>query len=87
VEVQKAIEAARKIWANSAKFLEEFTVVELAAIALSQNPTVASLRLLLTAWHTEVWSDDHRITSGMDILVSEGLITSERKNQILINPS
>ena len=74
---------ARKIWDTSADFIAEFTLEELAAVQLSTNATIAALRLILAAWRAPVWSDDPRIQLGLATMVSENLITTERRDAIL----
>jgi hypothetical protein len=74
---------ARKVWDNSALFLQSFTLPEMAAISLSTDPTIAAMRLLLTAWAGEVWSDDPRIVLGFDALKSTGIISDARAAEIL----
>lgn len=82
-----AVRAARKIWTDAGAFLQEFTLEEIAAIELSTNPTVAALRLILTSWSGEVWSDDPlgggRVMTGLNALVSAGIITEQRKTEVL----
>lgn len=73
----------RKIWKNSAEFLSDFELTELAQIELSTDPTIAALRLILASWSGEVWGDDPRIQLGINKLVELGIITEERKGIIL----
>lgn len=79
---ENAILAARKIWPNAAAFLGEFSMPALAAISLSLDPTIAALRLLLTSWPSDIWSDDPRIISGLAALVDVGIIDQDRITQI-----
>jgi hypothetical protein len=74
---------ARKSWDNSSMFVQEFTLTEMAAISLSQDTTVAALRLLLSTWFGEVWSDDPRVQSGLSALISSGIINETRRDEIL----
>ena len=74
---------ARKTWPNAAAFLNEFTMPELAAIELSTDPTIAALRLLLASWPADVWSDDPRIIMGLDALETAGIISAERRAEIV----
>ena len=74
---------ARKSWENSSMFIQEFTLTEMAAISLSQDPTVAALRLLLSTWFGEVWSDDPRVQSGLSALINSGIINEVRRDEIL----
>jgi hypothetical protein len=73
----------RKSWDNSSMFIQEFTLTEMAAISLSQDTTVAALRLLLSTWFGEVWSDDPRVQSGLSALISSGIINEARRDEIL----
>lgn len=75
--------AARKVWKTSGDYLTEFTFEEMAAISLSQNPTIAALRLLLASWAGEVWSDDPRVLTGIQALITQGIITQARADEIL----
>lgn len=81
-EEEKAADA-RKVWTTASDYLLEFTFEEMVQISLSTNPTIAGLRLLLTVWIGEVWSDDVRVLSGLDALEATGIITSERRQAIL----
>ncbi len=74
---------ARKSWDNSSMFVQEFTLTEMAAISLSQDTTVAALRLLLSTWFGEVWSDDPRVQSGLLALINSGIINEARRDEIL----
>lgn len=74
---------ARKVWDNSSMFIQEFTLTEMAAISLSQDPTVAALRLLLSTWFGEVWSEDPRVQSGLSALINSGIINEARRDEIL----
>lgn len=74
---------ARKVWPNASAFLGEFTMPELAAIELSTDPTIAALRLLLASWPADVWSDDPRIIMGLDALETAGIISAERRAEIV----
>lgn len=72
-----------KIWPDTEHFLAEFTPPEMAGIGLSVDPTVAGLRFLLSGWRSAVHSDDPRVSQGLDALVSAGIISEERRGQIL----
>ena len=80
---QEQAAAARKVWPTSADYLIEFTFQEMAAISLSQDFTIAALRLLMASWAGEVWSDDQRVQTGLQALVATGIITQERADEIL----
>jgi hypothetical protein len=56
---------------------------EMAAIALSTDPTIAALRLLLSGWFSEVRSNDSRVMMGLNALESNGILTAARLNLIL----
>jgi len=72
-----------KIWANAQGFMAEFTDEEKAGIALSTDPTVAALRLELSTWFSEVYSNDVRVVTGLDKLVELDIITEARKEEIV----
>jgi hypothetical protein len=75
--------AARKVWATVADFWGEFTAFEQILII---DSTEASIRLLLEAlrmWRGEVWSDDLRVTGGLDALVAANIISLQRRQEIL----
>ena len=72
-----------KVWQNVEYFLSEFTMEEMSAIALSTNPTIAALRLLLSGWFSEVRSNDPRVMTGLNALESNGILTAERISVIL----
>lgn len=78
---------ARKVWPNSAAFLMEFMpggdLSKVAAIQNTTNAKIAALRLLLSVWPQEVWSDDPRIQLGMAELAKVGIITEQEKESIL----
>lgn len=73
----------RKRWEDAAHFIGEFTMAELAATELSTDPTIAALRLILSVWPKDVWSDDLRILAGLGQMVTLGILTEERKAAIL----
>lgn len=75
--------AARKVWASRVEFWNEFTMQEKIDIAASTNSVVRFFFAELTIWNGEVWSDDPRVQSGLDLLVSENIIASQRKQEIL----
>jgi hypothetical protein len=55
----------------------------MAAISLSVNPVIASLRLLLSAWRSQILATDERVITGINALVSDEIISNERGNEIL----
>lgn len=75
--------ASRKIWTDSAAFLAEFSMEQIAAISLSTDPTIAALRLFMAAWKGEVWSDDPRVVAGLDACLSASIITQEQRAAIV----
>lgn len=72
-----------KTWPNVQAFMAEFTMQEKAAIALSSDATIAALRLELTTWFSQVLSNDQRVQMGLDKLVELGIITEQRKQEII----
>lgn len=75
--------AAPKRWPDTEHFLAEFTLEEMAGISLSTDSTVAALRFMLSGWRSAVHADDHRVIQGLDALVANGIISAERKAEIL----
>lgn len=75
--------ATAPIWPNVQSFMAAFTMPEKAAIELSTDTTIAALRLELTTWLTEVHPTDPRVIAGLDKLVELGILTSERRSEIL----
>lgn len=63
-------------------FLERFTPEEQAAIEGSDNLQVRIVKTQLTA-ASEVIADDPRTVAGMQALVDAGIITGERRDEIL----
>lgn len=76
-------EELRQIW-TSYQFLTRFTGLEREAIRTEAktNSNVADFLMLATAAQVII-SDDPITVAGMGYLVSIGLITEQRKNQIL----
>lgn len=74
--------ALAKKWENVQTFMAEFTMQEKAQIAISQDPTVAALRLELTTWLSEVHADDSRVVAGLNKLVELGIISEQRRTEI-----
>lgn len=72
-----------KQWPDTEHFLAEFTLEEMAGIGLSRDPTVAALYVLLSGWRSAVHSDDPRVMQGLAALVAAGIISEERKAEIL----
>ena len=75
-----------KKWENVQDFMAEFTMPEKAQIAISQDPTVAALRLELTTWLSSVHVDDPRVVMGLSKLVELGIISDQRKIEITSTP-
>lgn len=73
---------ARKIWPNTQAFLAEFTIAEMAGIGLSADPTIAALRVMLSVWSGQIYSDDERVVTGLAALHIAGIITTQRRIQI-----
>ena len=80
---EELAESLRKIWQHNQQFIAEFTMEEISAISLSTDPTIAALRLILTTWNNSVYSDDPRVIAGLDAIQTAGIITAERRVQIL----
>jgi hypothetical protein len=73
----------QKIWPNVQQFMAEFTMSEKAAVALSTDPTLAALRLELSTWFSTVHSNDPRVVMGLDKIVELGIISTDRKTEII----
>ena len=80
---EELAESLCKIWQHNQQFIAEFTMEEISAISLSTDPTIAALRLILTTWNNSVYSDDPRVIAGLDAIQTAGIITAERRVQIL----
>ena len=72
-----------KWWKHAVELLSEFTATELQAVHTSPIPDMTKLLLTLLAWPGEVWAADERIVSGLGALEALGILTPERKTQIL----
>lgn len=72
-----------KIWRNVQEFMKDFTMSEKAAVALSTDPTLAALRLELSTWFSTVHSNDSRVVMGLDKMVELGIISADRKTEII----
>ena len=81
--VIEPLEILSKRWPDAEAFVAEFTLPEMAAIGLSTDPTIAALRFLLSSWRSQVISDDPRVQAGMDALVQTGVLTEDRRVEIL----
>lgn len=82
-----AIRAARKVWPDAGAFWSEFTLQEKAAIVASNDATIKLIMEELRMWRGEVWSDDPagggRVMMGLNALVSAGIISEQRKMEVL----
>lgn len=65
------------------QFWSRFTVSEKAAIHRSDDDYVIAIYSDLNNWQGEVWNDDIRIVQGMDYLEYAGILSAERKEEIL----
>lgn len=72
-----------KRWLDTEAFMSEFTLDEIGEISLSTDPVIAALRFMLSTWRSEVHADDSRVLLGINSLVGLGILTEERKTQIL----
>lgn len=81
---EEIVLAKRKIWKTKTDFWNELTNSEKASIISNETIEIKLLVEELRMWIGEVWSDDSRITQGLAALVFCGIITEERKNEILI---
>lgn len=72
-----------KIWSNAQTFMAEFTTDEKAGIANSTDTTVAALRLEISTWFSQVYSNDPRVIAGLNKLVELDIITEARKAEII----
>lgn len=75
--------ASRKIWADSSAFWDTLTSAERSAVAVSSHPMVKELVLTLAIWRGRLFSDDPRVSGGLMLLQAVGILTAERKAEIL----
>lgn len=75
--------STRKIWSDTGAFLAEFTESEQEDIAMSADPVVGRLRLMLSAWRGRLFSDNPRVAGGLSYLESIDIITPQRRTAIL----
>ena len=80
---EEIAERSRKVWPTVADFWNEFTNQEKYDIETSSDGEIIVIRADLKLWVKEVWSDDLRVIAGLDKLVASGIISSERKLEIL----
>ena len=83
IEAEQALVASRKIWATAADFYAEFTGTEKYLIQSSTVPAIVVARGDLAMWRGDVWSDNVDVLAGLDAMVEAGVITAERKIEIL----
>ena len=87
IQAERNAAASIKQWPNVQSFMAEFLPEEIHAIANSAIPEVITSRFLLSTWLGHVVSNDPRITQGLDILLHVGIITNERRQQIITVPT
>lgn len=75
-------DSLRKTWATSQDFLAEFTMAEIGGIGTSQDPVIAALRLVLSTWIGQIYSDDPRVVLGLNAIEAAGILTAERRDEI-----
>jgi hypothetical protein len=75
--------AARKTWPNAAQFWTVFSDNEKLAITQASHPSIKLLLEELRMWPGEVWSDDPKVQQGLGGLVALGILTPDRKTEIL----
>jgi hypothetical protein len=73
-----------RTWPTKTEFWNEFTMQEKIAIANSTNEMVKFFFAELMIWTGEVWSNDERVVQGMNLLVTEQIITQQRCDEILV---
>jgi len=83
LNAEESATAARKTWKNAQAFMAEFSLPEIGAIANSADQNVKTVVFILSNWQSEVWSDDLRVIGGLDALQSAGIISAERRSEIL----
>ena len=83
IEAEQVLAASRKIWATVADFYAEFTGTEKYLIQSSTVPAIVVARGDLAMWRGDVWSDNVDVLAGLDAMVEAGVITAERKIEIL----
>lgn len=81
--IPQPIQPNRKIWSTVSEFWNEFTILEKSGIIESPSTQIKLLNTELAMWRGDVWSDDERVQMGLDALVSAGIISESRKNEIV----
>jgi len=76
----------RRVWASGGHLWGEFTDLERVSVAASEVPQIKALVLALAFWPDQVFSDDPRVQSGFAALVTTGLLSPQRANEILHPP-
>lgn len=72
-----------KIWDNAIMFWESFNLNEQLLLANSNDPILNLMKIWLSIWKNEIWSNDPRVENALNKAEELGLITTERKNEIL----
>lgn len=81
----KTIDELRKVW-TAYEFLNRFTYLERAAYRqLAKTDDIVADFMSLAQAAQEIISDDPTTIAGMNYLVSVGIISESRKNEILDN--
>lgn len=83
IEAAQALIDARKIWPTVADFYAEFTPTEKYLIQSSAIPSIVVARGDLAMWRGDVWSDNPDVLAGLDAMVAAGVLTAERRSEIL----
>lgn len=84
-ELEAALEASSrvKVWSSPADFIGSLSMGEQAGISLSDSPVLAAFRMQLTVWAGEINGDDDRVLTGLAEMVSRGIISEERRKELL----
>ena len=80
-------ESLRKVWPSAIQFLGQFTMPELGGIGVSIDPVIAAMRLILSSWIGPIYSDDPRVVVGLAAIEAAGIISAERRAQIVPAPA
>lgn len=72
-----------RIWITKTEFWNEFTMQEKIAITNSPNEMVKFFFAELMIWTGEVWSNDERVVQGLNLLVTENIISQQRYTEII----
>lgn len=67
---------------TSYEFLNRFTAAERTSFISSSDPVIQDFRWLASAAQ-EIFNTDPTTIAGMDYLVMVGLLTQERRNEIM----